>query len=73
MQKMAKRGFRGERKENPHPVPLPRRRGMLGRKSGGNLPPYTYSALAVHRPSYCWLPQRGGMWRGKSKGKMEVK
>ena len=28
-----------------------------------NLPLYIYFALAVHIPSYCWLPRRGGMWR----------
>ena len=34
MQKMVKTGFRGERKENPHPVPLPRRGGIWRRKKG---------------------------------------
>ena len=35
MRKMVKTGFRGERKRNPHPVPLPRRGGMWGRKGEG--------------------------------------
>jgi len=35
MQKMIKRGFRDERKRNPHPVPLPRRGGMWRRKREG--------------------------------------
>jgi len=35
MQKIAKRGFRGERKRNPHPVPLPRRGGIWRRKGEG--------------------------------------
>ena len=26
------------------------------------LPLYIYFALAGHISSYCWLPQRGGMW-----------
>ena len=34
---MVKTGFRGERKGNPHPVPLPRIGGMYGRKIKRNL------------------------------------
>jgi len=56
MQKIAKRGFRGERKRNPHPVPLPRRGGMWWRGSERDLPLYTYSALAD-------FLQRGKLWR----------
>ena len=36
---------------------------MWRRKIKRNLPPLTYSAFAVHIPSYCWLPRGGGMWR----------
>ena len=32
MLKIVKTGFRGERKRNPHPVPLPRRGGISDRK-----------------------------------------
>jgi len=33
---MVKTGFRGERKRNPHPVPLPRRGGYSdGKRMGG--------------------------------------
>ena len=37
---MAKTGFRGERKRNPHPVPLPRRGGVVTsreRRKKGNV------------------------------------
>ena len=46
---MAKKGFRGERKRSPHPVPLPRRGGMYGRKIKRNTPLLTYSPLADFR------------------------
>ena len=32
---MVKTGFRGERKGDPHPIPLPRRGGMWRRKREG--------------------------------------
>ena len=56
-------GFRGERKRNPHPVHIlsysetsPKERGNVVTEKGKK-------PLPLHIPSYCWIPQRGGMWR----------
>ena len=61
---MAKKRFRGERKRNPHPVPLPRRGGVVTsreRRKKGNVvtenqkkPPRSHK-LHSHR-----LPFKGG-------------
>ena len=61
---MVKTGFRGERKGNPHPVPLPRRGGVVTsrerRKKGNVVTENQKKPPPSHKLHSCGLPFKGG-------------
>ena len=61
---MLKMGFRGERKRNPHPVPLPRRGGVVTsrerRKKGNVVTENQKKPLPSHILRSRRLPFKGG-------------